>query len=409
MEAYSVTDINTYIKNKLTTDNFLQKIMVRGEISNFKRHSSGHCYLTLKDEDTTLKAVIFRSAMYHIHLDLQNGQKIIATGSVNVYPKGGTYQLYITQAIPDGQGALSLYYEKLKKSFTEEGLFDARYKKALPLYPRRIGIITSRTGAVLHDIFHVSSLRNPHVQLLLYPVDVQGSNSAPQIVQALQYFNENPKLCEVIILGRGGGSLEDLWSFNDERVVRAVFASKIPVVSAVGHETDYTLTDYVSDRRAATPSQAAELCVPSRQELLQQVAAKKQLLRLSIKQQLRQRQIKLQNCKEKLTASNIQKQILEKRVNLQEKWRCIDKAVRDKINLLRHRQVTLAAKLTLLNPEQVLKRGYGLILTGPEQRAVNTISAVRVGDDIQICLRDGFLQATVNRVEKGNWHGKKNI
>ena len=257
MAIYNVSEVNNYIYNLVFADKILQKIMVRGEISNFKLHTSGHCYLTLKDDKAAIKTVIFRRAAQKIKFRPENGMKVIACGNIGVYERDGAYQLYVSQLIPDGVGELNLYYEQLKQKLTAEGLFDEIYKKPLPFYPKCIGIITSKTGAVLHDIFHVASLRNPNVKLLLYPVKVQGQGSAEEITTALKFFNKQ-RICDVIIMGRGGGSIEDLWSFNDEQVVRTVFNSKIPVVSAVGHETDYTLTDFVSDMRAATPSQAAE-------------------------------------------------------------------------------------------------------------------------------------------------------
>ncbi|MBB5336386.1 exodeoxyribonuclease VII large subunit [Pectinatus brassicae] len=398
MTIYNVSEINNYIYNLISADNILQKIMVRGEISNFKLHTSGHCYLTLKDDKSAIKTVVFRRAAQKIKFRPENGMKVIACGNIGVYERDGAYQLYVSQLIPDGVGELNLYYEQLKKKLANEGLFEEIYKKPLPLYPKCIGIITSKTGAVLHDIFHVASLRNPTVKLLLYPVKVQGQGSAEEITAALKFFNKH-KLCDVIIMGRGGGSIEDLWSFNDEDVVRTVFKSKIPIVSAVGHETDYTLTDFVSDMRAATPSQAAEFCVPAREEQLQKIELYRTKIYNLVCQQLQYYRERLNNCQQ----SHVFKQPYKL---LDTKYQCID-TLQLKINDICDKYITekkhsldiLAEKLLLLDPHAALQRGYSMIYK--DKQLVNSIKKIKKTEQIQINVSDGFFSATVDEIMEG--------
>ncbi len=265
-KIYTVSQLNRYIKNRFDDDAVLHNLMIKGEISNFKLHTSGHCYFTLKDNSAGIKCVAFRSNAMNFRFAPQNGMKVIAGGYVSVYERDGAYQLYVKELFPEGVGELTLALEELKKRLYAEGLFDDVHKQELPFYPKVIGVVTSRTGAVIRDICHVAKRRNPYVKIVLYSVLVQGDEAAEEIAQGIEFFNERFAV-DAIIVGRGGGSMEDLWAFNEERVVRAIFASKIPVISAVGHETDYTLSDLVCDVRAATPSQAAELAVPEKAAL----------------------------------------------------------------------------------------------------------------------------------------------
>lgn len=259
-QGFSVSEVNQYLKQLLESQSDLHHIPVLGEVSNFKRYGSGHCYFTLKDEKSALKCVMFKSSAAHLSFTPQNGEKVVALGSISVYERDGVYQLYVSAMRRQGIGDLMQAYEALKEKLTKEGLFDASRKKPLPRLPRAIGIITSPSGAAVHDIITVSRRRNKGVKLILYPASVQGEEAAGEIVHAIDFFQRN-HLADLLIVGRGGGSIEDLWAFNEEPVVRAIAASKIPIISAVGHETDFTLSDFAADARAATPSQAAEFAV----------------------------------------------------------------------------------------------------------------------------------------------------
>ena len=266
IRALEISEANSYIKKVLSNDPILYNLKVRGEISNFKINSSGHVYLTLKDETSKMKCVIF-NGNYDKSLQLEDGMKIVANGYISVYERDGAYQLYIRKVEKDGVGNLHIEFEKLKKKLNREGLFDPRFKKKIPYMPKSIGVVTSQTGAVIRDIINVVRRRFPKVNVYLYPVAVQGANSADEIVKGIEFFNKMQNV-DTMIVGRGGGSLEELWSFNEEKVARAIFASDIPIISAVGHEVDYTICDFVSDMRAPTPSAAAEIAVPDLNEVL---------------------------------------------------------------------------------------------------------------------------------------------
>lgn len=266
IRALEISEANSYIKKVLSNDPILYNLKVRGEISNFKINSSGHVYLTLKDETSKMKCVIFKGN-YDKSLQLEDGMKIVANGYISVYERDGAYQLYIRKVEKDGVGNLHIEFERLKKKLNREGLFDPRFKKKIPYMPKSIGVVTSQTGAVIRDIINVVRRRFPKVNVYLYPVAVQGANSADEIVKGIEFFNKMQNV-DTMIVGRGGGSLEELWSFNEEKVARAIFASDIPIISAVGHEVDYTICDFVSDMRAPTPSAAAEIAVPDLNEVL---------------------------------------------------------------------------------------------------------------------------------------------
>ena len=280
-KVFSVSNINKYIKMVFDKDTFLSNIMVKGEITNFKAHSSGHLYFTLKDEFSTIKCIMFKSAALGLKFRPKDGDSVIVKGAVSVYEVGGTYQLYVRQMNQDGIGALYEKYEELKNRLEKEGLFSPEFKKKIPFMPKRVGVITSPTGAVIRDIINVSTRRFNKVNILLYPAAVQGENVAETVVKGIKTFNEH-NLVDVIIVARGGGSFEDLFGFNDEKIARAVFESKIPIVSAVGHETDFTICDFVSDLRAPTPSAAAELVYPSEMEISSRLDTLKLRLNTSI-------------------------------------------------------------------------------------------------------------------------------
>ncbi|MBR4173565.1 MAG: exodeoxyribonuclease VII large subunit, partial [Clostridia bacterium] len=262
----TVSQLNSYMKRLIESQEPISDIWIKGEISNFKEHYSGHLYITLKDDGGVLKAVMFKSAAQNLTFKPEDGMRVLARGRVGVYEQSGTYQLYINEMTPDGVGELYIAYEKLKKRLQEEGLFDDSHKKPIPKYPERVGVVTATTGAAVRDIINVITRRYPYCEIIIYPSLVQGAGAKENIVEAIEYFNEN-NLCDTLIVGRGGGSIEDLWAFNEEIVARAIYASKIPIISAVGHETDFTIADFVADLRAPTPSAAAEIAVPSQIEL----------------------------------------------------------------------------------------------------------------------------------------------
>lgn len=398
MTIYTVTQINAHISDLLRSDALLKKVMIRGEISNFKFHSSGHCYLTLKDENTAIHAVIFRRFAQKLRFRPENGMRVIACGSVSVYERDGAYQLYIEQLIADGAGALSIRYEQLKKQLEAEGLFAIEDKQALPLRPKCIGIITSRTGAVLHDIYTVASRRDASIKLLLYPVLVQGLEAANQLVEALQFFNTHRNLCDVIIIGRGGGSMEDLWSFNEETVVRAVATSQIPVVSAIGHETDYTLTDFASDVRAATPSQAAELCVPSRAEWLQKLTAFEQHLTDIVEGKITNLREQLTRCTDSIALRDTDYLLRDNYQLLDNLTMQLNNQVQVQLSQKENEFAIIKEKITLLDPQKALQRGYSVL--AKDDKIIKTVDSLACGDYIHIKLTDGRLAATVEDIEK---------
>jgi exodeoxyribonuclease VII large subunit len=376
----------------------LGDVMVRGELSNFKRYPSGHCYFTMKDAKSSLKCVMFRSRAQVLRFEPQNGMEVIAAGNVSVYERDGVYQLYADSLIPQGTGDLSLAFEQLKGKLQEEGLFAAEHKQQLPPFPQTIGVVTSSAGAVLRDIYHVAKRRNPQIRLVLYPVQVQGEGAAAAIAAGIEFFNAHYPV-DVIIAGRGGGSIEDLWAFNEEAVVRAVYASEIPIVSAVGHETDFTLSDFAADVRAATPSQAAELTVPDTEELLRHVDGLQERLQSAAENVIRQKQSRLQLCLASRLLRLPQDLLAEKRQRLDlvsEKLRQEGRAG------LQHKQHALAVqmgKLSVLDPAHVLQRGYGMMLR-QDGSLVHGIADAAAGEKLLVRLADGSLKVRVEQVMK---------
>ena len=395
MAVHSVSEINRYLKNLIAGESPLQNMLVRGEISNFKQYPSGHCYFTLKDKASALKCVMFRSFAQHLRFLPSNGQQVIAGGSLAVYERDGVYQLYAESLVPEGTGDLALAFEQLKKKLSAEGLFDEVHKKPLPRFPRRIGVVTSLAGAVLRDIYHVSSRRWPMVQLVLYPVQVQGEGAAKQIAEAIAFFNRSCPV-DTLIVGRGGGSMEDLQAFNEESVVRAVFASKIPVISAVGHETDFTLIDFVSDKRAATPSQAAELAVPDRAELQRYVQLLSSRLRKVTENYLEERREKLWHLMQRPALKEPQKLLAARRQRLDMAVLKLQQNARSALTERQHSLEVAMEKLEILSPVQVLRRGYGLV--EQEGHVLTSVKEAKVGSSIKITLKDGSLSARVENL-----------
>ena len=395
MAVHSVSEINRYLKNLIAGESPLQNMLVRGEISNFKQYPSGHCYFTLKDKASALKCVMFRSFAQHLRFLPSNGQQVIAGGSLAVYERDGVYQLYAESLVPEGTGDLALAFEQLKEKLSAEGLFDEVHKKPLPRFPRRIGVVTSLAGAVLRDIYHVSSRRWPMVQLVLYPVQVQGEGAAKQIAEAIAFFNRSCPV-DTLIVGRGGGSMEDLQAFNEESVVRAVFASKIPVISAVGHETDFTLIDFVSDKRAATPSQAAELAVPDRAELQRYVQLLSIRLRKVTENYLEERREKLWHLMQRPALKEPQKLLAARRQRLDMAVLKLQQNARSALTERQHSLEVAMEKLEILSPVQVLRRGYGLV--EQEGHVLTSVKEAEVGSSIRVTLKDGSLSARVENL-----------
>ncbi|MEE1066648.1 MAG: exodeoxyribonuclease VII large subunit [Acutalibacteraceae bacterium] len=393
VSVLSVSQLNTYVKSILDSDLLLQNVFVVGEISNFTNHyRTGHYYMTLKDENSCIKAVMFRSANQRLKFMPESGMNVIVRGRVSLYDRDGQYQLYIDDMQPDGIGALNLAFEQLKNKLAQEGLFDESNKKPIPYRNKRIGVVTSATGAVIQDIINVISRRYPLAEIILAPVEVQGENAAPQISAAIDRFN----LCDdidVLIVGRGGGSLEDLWAFNEEIVARAVFRSRIPVISAVGHETDFTICDFVADLRAPTPSAAAELAVPDIKDDKAFVSSVPVNAEFSVRKMIAGEQEKLSLIRDKLrllSPSNV----IDDRLNTvsllyAKALNLIELRLGDESN----RFAVACAKLDSLNPIKVLSRGYSITLK--DTKIVSSVSDITRGDRVTIKLADGEKECEV--------------
>lgn len=397
-KVVAVGELTRYLANLISGDRALRNLAVKGEISNFKQYASGHCYFNLKDTQGIIPCVMFRSSASRLRFRPEDGMAVIAAGSVNVYVEGGRYQLYVNDMLPDGVGDLAMAFEQLKARLSQEGLFDQEHKKPLPIYPATIGIVTSSSGAVLRDIYRVSKRRFPGIRLVLKPVQVQGAGAAEQIAQAVDFFNVHYPV-DVLIVGRGGGSLEDLWAFNEEVVVRAIYNSHIPVISAVGHETDFTLADFVADERAATPSQAAEMAVRDGQEIAAQLLSLQTRLRNSAVQQLDIRRKGIVHLLTRPVMENphlMLEQRMERLDNLAARLgQSGSQQLKQQVQHLTH----LMDKLELMNPMNTLRRGYGMVRS-KDNRVIATIQEVQAGDRIQVELQDGIIHAQAVALEE---------
>lgn len=396
-KIYTVSQLNKYIKQRFEDDIILNSVMIRGEISNFKVHTSGHCYFTLKDSSAAIKCVAFRSYAMRWRFAPQNGMKVIAGGYVSVYERDGAYQLYVHSLVPEGVGEMTLALERLKEKLAAEGLFDGRHKQSLPFYPKTIGVVTSRTGAVIRDICHVAKRRNPSVKIVLYSVLVQGDEAAGQICAGIDFFNKKYPV-DVIIVGRGGGSMEDLWAFNEECVVRAIFNSKIPVISAVGHETDYSLSDLASDVRAATPSQAAELAVPEKDGLLNYIDTLQKELAYKYYSRLEQQRNRLRLILQNSMLLHKDKLLISRQQQLDLLTERLHRAAQQKFREKLHRAALLNEKLQTLNPAGILRRGYSL--TKKKHKFIKSVQEVKESDSLQIIFSDGTINVTVTDIVK---------
>ncbi|QGQ97100.1 exodeoxyribonuclease VII large subunit [Paenibacillus psychroresistens] len=440
----SIKDLNKYIKAVLESEDLLQDVWVRGEISNFTHHSSGHMYFTLKDTDSRIKTIMFAKQNQRLPFMPREGTRVIARGNISVYERDGQYQFYVTEMQPDGIGGLYMAYEQLKQKLEAEGLFAASSKKQIPRFPKAIGIITSPTGAAVRDIIITLQRRFPTIPILLYPVLVQGTQAAPAIVKAIKEMNARKEV-DLLIVGRGGGSLEELWAFNEEAVARSIFASVIPIISAVGHETDFTIADFAADLRAATPTAAAELAVPHHMELRQQMAQLTNRLQRGLFQELQAKRERLERVKRSPYLLNPRKQLIQPTERLDRLTEQLRYKIQNKVTRAEQKKLKLEQRLSGFNPQEqvlytkrrvgqaerqlllamqtllkshqyrwntqlkqldalsplkVMQRGYSLVYDENKKNLIKSVTQVQLGDIVNITLKDGRMDCHIWAVEE---------
>ncbi len=395
----TVSEVNLYIKNTFEADFLLNSLWVKGEISNFKLHSSGHIYMTLKDEGGVLKSVMFRTSASRLKFLPENGMKVLAHGRISVYERDGQYQLYVDALEPDGIGALYKAFEQMKDKLEKDGLFDAGHKKGIPKYPEKIAVVTSPTGAAVRDILNVLTRRYKLADITIYPVQVQGKEASGQIKRALEYINSCTD-ADVIILGRGGGSIEDLWAFNEEVTARAIYESFIPIISAVGHETDFTISDFVSDMRAPTPSAAAELATPSQIEIKNQLNQYILRVNQAAIYNIKHCRTLCDNLKNRISSTTIINMYNQKRIYVDSLVKSMQHIATLKFSNAEKQYSNLLTELETLNPATILKRGYS-VLSG-NGKVIRTVKDVNVDDEVDIKLSDGTVYAKVMKKEVQN-------
>lgn len=394
--VYTVGQVNSYIKNMFSQDFLLQSLFVKGEVSNCKYHSSGHIYFTLKDGKGTISCVMFAGNRSGLAFRLTEGMQVIVQGTVDVYERDGKYQLYAKNITRDGAGALYEKYEQLKKELEERGMFAPEYKKAIPPYIRTLGVVTAPTGAAVRDIINIATRRNPYVQIILYPAVVQGDGAAESIIRGIHAL-EKQKV-DVMIVGRGGGSIEDLWCFNEESVAEAVFDCEIPIISAVGHETDTTIIDYVADLRAPTPSAAAELAVYDVKVFMERLSGQKMILNRALEQKLTYCRLRLKNQEARLKMNSPISQVREKKMWLLHTEERLMALMNDKTGECRHQLALYIEQLKGLSPLDKLNQGFSYV-EDTEGRCVNDVNRVRTGDELKIYMKNGSLYASVTGKE----------
>lgn len=397
-QVISVTQINEYIRSLMDSDRLLNNLAIKGEISNYKLYPSGHHYFTLKDEGGALRCVLFKGNASKLRFRPENGMKIIAMGKISVFPRDGAYQLYCTGLVMDGIGDLYAAFEQLKARLAAQGLFDPAHKKKIPAYPGTIGIITSAAGAAVHDMLRILKKRYPLTNVRLLPVRVQGVEAPGEIAAAIRYANYY-KLADLLIVGRGGGSMEDLWAFNEEVVARAIFDSQIPVISAVGHEPDVTISDFVADLRAATPSNAAELAVPDQDALRQTLDGYSEAMASSLQRQLHNARRHLKVLSESPALQSPEGYIQQKKKTLELLHNRLLSAQIQQNNRKKQRFIGLTAKLDAMSPLKVLTRGYAMVQT-EDGRLIRSIADIRPLEQVTVSLADGNFNATVNDVKE---------
>ena len=399
-QILSITQINQYIQGRMDADPLLSNVAVRGEISNYKLYPSGHHYFTLKDEGGALKSVMFKGNAFRLRFRPENGMKVIAVGKISVFPRDGAYQLYCNSLTVDGIGDLHAAFEQLKKKLAAQGLFDPAHKKPLPQYPKTIGIVTSAAGAALHDMLRILRKRYPLSKVLLLPARVQGVEAPGEIAAAIDYANAH-HLADLLIVGRGGGSMEDLWAFNEEIVAHAIYRSEIPVISAVGHEPDVTISDYVADLRAATPSNAAELAVPDQDALRQTLDAMSSAMATGLNRQLKNAQNHLSVLAKSAALQNPRNYLDQKAMQLSNVNQRMTAAQTKLLDRKNQQFIAAAAKLDALSPLKVLSRGYAMTQKEGGE-VVRSVKQLNVGDKLNITMGDGSVTANVNEIKEGS-------
>lgn len=390
--AITVSDLNKYIKDKIADDEYLNNILIKGEISNFKNHYTGHMYFTLKDENSLIKCIMFKTYAQKLNFMPKDGMKVILFGGVSVFERDGVYQIYAKAMEEDGLGDLYTKYQELKRKLEEQGLFDEEHKMPIPIMPKVIGVLTSQTGSVIKDIINVSTRRNPNVYIRLLPVPVQGEGAAEKIAYGIELMNRN-KLADVLILARGGGSLEDLWPFNEEVVANAIYNSEIPIISAVGHETDFTIADFVADLRAPTPSAAAELAVPDIYEIEQKISGYQNRLRMSLIKKVEIMRLRYEKAISSSYFREPTRRIQENYIKIDVYIKQLENAVKAKKEKEKLNYTKLVAKLDALSPLKTLIRGY--TITEKEEKIVKSSKDLKSGDIIEIKFVDGKCKAEV--------------
>ncbi len=391
-KALSVTELNKYIKDKIATDELLNNVLIKGEISNFKHHYTGHMYFTLKDDNSLIKCIMFKSYTTNLKFVPKDGMEVLAFGTISVFERDGVYQLYCKAMQEDGLGSLYKAYEELKDKLEKEGLFDERYKKQLPKMPKVIGVLTSNTGSVIKDIINVSTRRNPNVYIRLYPVPVQGEGAGEKIAEAIKIMNDK-KLADVLILARGGGSLEDLWPFNEEVVARAIHESELPIVSAVGHETDFSISDFVADLRAPTPSAAAELVVPNIAEIGQKLDVYNLRLKNALKKKIDIMKMRYEKCMKSRIYTDPLRNINDQYLKLDIIIKNMANSVLTKLQKSKTEAATNITKLDTLSPLKTLSRGYSIVQK--DDKVIKSSKDLKQDDIISIRLQDGAKDAKI--------------
>ena len=399
-QILSITEINSYIRDKMDNDGLLCSLAVRGEISNYKIYPSGHHYFTLKDENASLRCVMFKGNTFRLRFRPENGMQVIAMGKISVYPRDGGYQLYCTAMTVDGVGDLYAAFEQLKAKLAAKGMFDPTHKKPIPKYPKTIGIITSSAGAAIHDMLRILKKRYPLASVRLLPVRVQGAEAPPEIAGAI-YFANAHQLADLLIVGRGGGSIEDLWAFNDELVAQAIYDSQIPVISAVGHEPDITISDYVADLRAATPSNAAELAVPDQDALRQTLDIITEQIETSVTRQLKAAQKHLDILASSAAMKGPTQYIQILKNNLSHQTSRLSSVFAQAIHRKNANFLSLTAKLDAMSPLKVLTRGYALV-EDENKTLIRSVSQVSKGQRVHISVTDGVLCANIEDVRSND-------
>lgn len=390
--AVTVTQLNKYLKDRFDEDENLGAILVKGEISNFKNHYTGHLYFTLKDENSLIKCIMFKSYAERLAFKPKDGMKVMVFGSVSVFERDGVYQIYVKSMMEDGMGDLHEQFEQLKAKLEAEGLFDESHKKPIPLYPKVVGVLTSQTGAVIRDIINVSTRRNPNVYIRLLPVPVQGPGAAEKIAEKIKVMNEK-KLADVLIIGRGGGSLEDLWPFNEEIVARAIYDSELPIISAVGHETDFTIADFVADLRAPTPSAAAELAVPDVYELKQKINNYQNRYRLALKKKIELMRLRYEKCMKSRVFTDPLRKIRDMDVTLDSYVQRLENKMKIIHKDSQSAYIKLVSKLDTLSPLKTLTRGYSL--TEKDNKIVKSAKELEKDDKVKLKFSDGEKDAII--------------